>query len=108
MKGGGKSIAEIVQGHPNVDSIVVGWDLGITAKKVGTAINYIQWHTDLHKDEKDFRPVPIIACAGDTGGVLGMENVEGTDVKLRAIGNGAMADIVARSFDPPKQWIDMG
>ena len=23
-------------------------------------------------------------------------------------GNGAMADIIARSFDPPKRWVDMG
>ena len=23
-------------------------------------------------------------------------------------GNGAMADIIGRSFDPPKAWVDMG
>ena len=25
-----------------------------------------------------------------------------------ARGNGAMADIIGRSFDPPKAWVDMG
>ena len=26
--------------------------------------------------------------------------------QVRAIGNGAMADIIGRSFDPPKSWKD--
>merc|ERR1711881_395365 len=33
---------------------------------------------------------------------------EGHRLKQRAIGNGAMADIIARSFDPPREWLDMG
>eukprot|EP00746_Dinoflagellata_sp_MGD_P135116 gnl/MRDRNA2_/MRDRNA2_69037_c0_seq3.p1 gnl/MRDRNA2_/MRDRNA2_69037_c0~~gnl/MRDRNA2_/MRDRNA2_69037_c0_seq3.p1 ORF type:complete len:263 (-),score=71.05 gnl/MRDRNA2_/MRDRNA2_69037_c0_seq3:71-859(-) len=108
MKGGGKAIGDIIREHPNVDCVVVGWDLGLTAKKAGTAINFIKWHEELHTGDPDFRRMPIIVCSGDTGGVLGVETVGGKQLKFRAIGNGAMADIIARSFDPHKPWIDLG
>eukprot|EP00913_Durusdinium_trenchii_P011841 g11123.t1 len=131
------SAADVIKQNPNVDSIVVGWDMQLTALKVGTAVNYIKWHEDLHASEPGYKeqssasppkpciPVagiefclsgesrtvlfspslqemPLIACSGDTGGVLGKTTHLGKELKLRAIGNGAMADIIARSFDPPK------
>jgi ribonucleotide monophosphatase NagD (HAD superfamily) len=53
--------------HADVDCIVVGWDLALTARKVGVAINYIKWHEDLHGDEAGYAPLPIVACSGDAG-----------------------------------------
>ncbi|CAL1167646.1 unnamed protein product [Cladocopium goreaui] len=102
------SAADVIKARPNVDSIVVGWDMQLTALKVGTAVNYIKWHEDLHASEPGYKEMPLIACSGDTGGVLGKTSHLGRELKLRAIGNGAMADIIGRSFDPPKAWVDMG
>jgi len=108
MMGVEPEIEQIIQDHPDVDCIVVGWDLGITARKVATAINYIRWHEEVNSKSSGYRQMPIIACSGDAGGVLGKSKFMGQEVKLRAIGNGAMADIIARSFDPPLGWLDMG
>eukprot|EP00931_Biecheleriopsis_adriatica_P004791 TRINITY_DN106409_c0_g1_i1.p1 TRINITY_DN106409_c0_g1~~TRINITY_DN106409_c0_g1_i1.p1 ORF type:complete len:409 (+),score=75.55 TRINITY_DN106409_c0_g1_i1:60-1286(+) len=108
LYGAEPEIHEIIEAHPQVDCIVVGWDLGITARKVGTAINYIRWHEDMHCNDPGYCQMPIIASSGDAGGVLGKVQHRGQSVKLRAIGNGAMADIIARSFDPPLEWLDMG
>merc|ERR1712083_286328 len=108
LKGADPEIAEFTENHPDVDCIVVGWDMALTARKVGTAINYIRWHEDLHGNEPHYRTMPIIACSGDAGGVLGEVRHKGQSVRLRAIGNGAMADVIARSFDPPLEWLDMG
>jgi HAD superfamily hydrolase (TIGR01450 family) len=101
-------IGDIIGGHPDVDCIVVGWDMGITARKVSTAVNYIKWHEDLYHGTLGYRQLPIIAASGDSGGVLGTAKYRDESVKLRAIGNGAMADMIARSFDPPLEWLDMG
>jgi len=101
-------VADIITAHPDVDCIVVGWDMGITARKVATAINYIKWHEELNSGEPGYRQLPIIAASGDAGGVLGTAAFKGRTVRLNAIGNGAMADIIARSFDPPLKWLDMG
>lgn len=101
-------VSDIIKAHPNVDCVVVGWDLGFTARKMATAINYVRWHEDLHKQKLGYHPMLIVACSGDSGGVLGASNFEGESVKLRAVGNGPMAEVIARSFDPPKEWIDCG
>jgi ribonucleotide monophosphatase NagD (HAD superfamily) len=103
-----RKAAGLIKAHPGVDSVVVGWDSKLTALKVGVAINYIKWHEDLHHSEADYTHLPLIACSGDSGGVLGKETVEGQTLKFRAIGNGAMADIIARSFDPPREYVDVG
>jgi len=103
-----RGAAALIKAHPNVDSVVVGWDSKLTALKVGMAINYIKWHEDLHHTEADYKDLPLIACSGDSGGVLGKETIEGQTLKFRAVGNGAMADIIARSFDPPREFIDVG
>jgi len=102
------SAVDAIKAQPNVDSIVVGWDMQLTALKVATAVNYIKWHEDLHSTKPGYQELPLIACSSDTGGVLGKTTHLGREVKVRAIGNGAMADIIGRSFDPPKQWKDMG
>jgi len=101
-------IADIIQAHPEVDSIVMGWDAGLTARKLATAVNFIRFHEDAHKGEKDFQPLPIVSCSGDASGALGTANVENKPFKVRAVGNGAMADSLARCFDPPRHWVDMG
>mmetsp|Transcript_42893 Transcript_42893/g.98408 ORF Transcript_42893/g.98408 Transcript_42893/m.98408 type:complete len:357 (+) Transcript_42893:97-1167(+) len=112
MKGAEPSIGQIIRDHPNIDSVVVGWDLALTARKVATAVNYIKWYEDLHRehpeDHPDFREIPIVACSGDAGGVLGAEDFQNKSMKVRAIGNGAMADFIGRCFDPPREWVDMG
>lgn len=108
LKGADPEIAVFAEQHPDVDCVVVGWDMGLTARKVGTAINYIRWHEDIHGHEPGFRPMPLIACSGDAGGVLGEVTHKKKQVRLRAVGNGAMADVIARSFDPPLEWLDMG
>jgi len=108
LQGVSPSVPEIIEAHPDVDCIVMGWDMGLTARKVGTAINYVKWHEELNRRSEGFKPMPIIACSGDAGGVLGTADFKGSQMKIRAIGNGAMADIVARSFDPPQVWLDMG
>jgi len=87
---------------------VVGWDLGLTARKVATAVNYIKWHEDLNQMKDDYKPLPLIASAGDCGGVLGTVDLEGQTLKLRAIGNGAMTQFIAQCFDPPLEYADMG
>jgi len=102
------SAPEVICGHPVVDSVVVGWDMELTANKVATAINYIKWHEELHGGKADYQALPLIACSGDAGGVLGRKTFGGSEMKIRAIGNGAMADIIGRSFDPAIDWIDMG
>ncbi|CAJ1370981.1 unnamed protein product [Effrenium voratum] len=102
------SAADVIKQRPDVDAIVVGWDMQLTALKVGAAVNYIKWHEDLYSHEPGYKELPLIACSGDTGGVLGKTQHLGKELKIRAIGNGAMADIIARSFDPPKVWVDMG
>jgi len=101
-------IEEFIARNPAPDCVVVGWDQGLTLRKVGTAVNYIKWHADTNGDHADFKQLPLIACSGDSGGVLGMANYCSNRVKVRAIGNGAMAEIVSRSFDPPHPWLDMG
>jgi phosphoglycolate phosphatase len=108
MTGVAPSIPDIISSRPEVDCIVVGWDHGITGRKVGTAVNYIRFHEDLHKGKPGFTPMPIIACSGDASGVLGTAQYQGQSVKIRAIGNGAMASFVAQCFDPVRQWEDMG
>jgi len=108
MNGDTPSIAEIINGHPHVDSIVVGWDMCITAKKVATAVNYMRWHDDLNKDTLGYTPLPLVTCASDASGVFGTAEHKGKVVKVRAIGNGAMADFVGRCFDPPREAVDMG
>lgn len=108
LQGASPEIHEFTEKHPGVDCVVVGWDMALTARKVGTAINYIRWYEDRHSAEVGYRPMPLIACSGDAGGVLGDVIHHGKKVKMRAIGNGAMADIVARSFDPHLEWVDMG
>lgn len=95
-------------GYHDVDSIVVGWDTGLTARKAVMAINYIKWHEERHKHEPGYTPLPLIACSGDAGGVLGTTSHQGQKMKVRAIGNGAMTELIARSFDPPVAWLDMG
>jgi len=99
---------DAIKARPNVDSIVVGWDMQLTASKVAAAVNYIKWHEDLHSGKPGYQELPLIACSSDTGGVLGKTTHLGKELKVRAIGNGAMADIIGRSFDPPKSWKDMG
>ena len=56
-------------GH--VDCIVVGWDMGLTARKAAAAVNLIKWHEAVHSSDDNYRPLPLIACSGDAGGVLG-------------------------------------
>jgi HAD superfamily hydrolase (TIGR01450 family) len=94
---------KIVKAHPHIDSIVVGWDMCLTALKIASAINFVRWIEDVNHCR-----IPIIAASGDAGGVLGTDTFEDQKVKLRAIGNGAMADIITRSFDPPLEYVDMG
>mmetsp|Transcript_12525 Transcript_12525/g.20635 ORF Transcript_12525/g.20635 Transcript_12525/m.20635 type:complete len:360 (-) Transcript_12525:268-1347(-) len=103
-----RKAADIIAAHPDVDSVVVGWDSNLSALKAGVAVNYIKWHEDLHQAEESYQDLPLIACSGDSGGVLGAKVVEGQSLKFRAIGNGAMADLIARSFDPPREYIDVG
>ncbi len=106
-------------GHfEDVDCIVVGWDAQLNARKVAAAVNYVAWADDAIEAARNasvgssllhtgLKSLPIIACSGDSGGVFGTVGKKVTR-KVRAIGNGAMADIIARSFDPPKTWLDMG
>lgn len=101
-------VGTIINAHPLVDCIVVGWDLGFTARKMATAINYVRWHEDLYKKKLGYHPMLIVAASGDSGGVLGTSIHEGASVKLRAVGNGPMAEIIAHSFDPPKEYFDCG
>uniref|UniRef100_A0A7S2N7T8 4-nitrophenylphosphatase n=1 Tax=Zooxanthella nutricula TaxID=1333877 RepID=A0A7S2N7T8_9DINO len=101
-------IANIVQAHPEVDSIVMGWDDALTARKLATAVNFIRFHEDAHKDTEGFKPLPIVSCSGDASGALGTANVENKPFKVRAVGNGAMAESLSRCFDPPREWVDMG
>lgn len=101
-------IPSIISAHPDVDCIVVGWDKGLTARKIGTAVNYIRFHEDVNKSKDGFKPLPIIACSGDASGCFGTATYKGVNVKFRAVGNGAMADAIAGCFDPRKDWLDMG
>jgi len=108
MHGAEPSVVELISSRPEVDCIVVGWDMGITGRKVVTAVNYIRFHDDLNRDKPDYQPMPIIACSGDASGVFGTATYQGQTVKIRAIGNGAMAEFVAQCFDPVRDWLDMG
>ena len=90
MSGGAPDLPALLEARSGVDSIVVGWDMGLTARKVACAINYIKWHEELHRDEADFVPMPLIAASGDAGGVLGTHTHGGRPVKIRAIGNGIL------------------
>eukprot|EP00931_Biecheleriopsis_adriatica_P009985 TRINITY_DN11107_c0_g1_i1.p1 TRINITY_DN11107_c0_g1~~TRINITY_DN11107_c0_g1_i1.p1 ORF type:complete len:387 (+),score=47.44 TRINITY_DN11107_c0_g1_i1:70-1161(+) len=99
---------DIIRANPGVDCVVVGWDMQFTALKIATAVNYIKWHEEINGHKPGYQPMPLIACSGDTGGVLGSTRLGELALKIRAVGNGAMADAIGRSFDPPKQWVDMG
>jgi len=101
-------IANIVQAHPEVDSIVMGWDDALTARKLATAVNFIRFHEDAHKDTEGFKPLPIVSRSGDASGVLGTATFGSQSFKVRAVGNGAMAESLSRCFDPPREWVDMG
>jgi HAD superfamily hydrolase (TIGR01450 family) len=116
------AIVRLLRDRQGVDCIVVGWDLALTARKVALAVNIVQQHEDLHGADAGYTPIPIFACAVDSGGVLGTYVVEASAatataspspsstrvLSVRAIGNGAMAGIIARSFDPPLPWLDLG
>ena len=67
MKGGTPEIGELMDtpAYRDVDSIVVGWDIGLTARKAVMAINYIKWHEEQHKLEPGYKQLPLIACSGD-------------------------------------------
>ena len=106
--GGAEDLPTLIGRRGPVDCVVVGWDMGLTARKVAVAINYLKWHEERCSGEPGYEPMPLIACSSDAGGVLGKGENDGVTRKVRAIGNGAMADIIARSFDPPLRWIDMG
>ena len=154
---GRDELVALALARPGVDCVVVGWDLSLTARKAALAINMIQWHCDLHAGDGGggsggYAPIPLLACAGDTGGVVGTTTAgavgmgggvggaggvgtagarggkcgEGGDggkggraaprggstrltrLPVRVIGNGAMADVIARSFDPPLPWKNLG
>ena len=65
-------IVDIIESRPEIDSIIVGTDEHLTAKKNATVINYVRWHEDLDRDEPDYTLVPIMSCCGDAGGALGL------------------------------------
>merc|ERR1719356_1459455 len=76
-------IADIIQAHSDVDSIVMGWDVGLTARKLATAVNFIRFHEDEHAGTEGFKPLPIVSCSGDASGVLKTANFEGKSFKVR-------------------------
>lgn len=87
-----------------VDSIVVTSDDTFSARKVAVVVNLLNM-----ADEAGKPPPPLIACASDRGHLLGTsDGKSGLPVRLRAMGNGSMAEAISQCFEPTYPWIDMG
>jgi ribonucleotide monophosphatase NagD (HAD superfamily) len=87
-----------------VDCVVVTCDSGFSARKVAAAANILAM-----ADEAGKPPLPLIACSGDGSVVMGTcSGKSGLPLKLRAMGNGSMAESVSRCFEPPRGWVDLG
>lgn len=111
---GGQGIADVIQQHTDVDCIVVGWDMSLTARKIATAVNFIKFQEDMRQGDSDYKEMPIISCSSDAGGVFRRADIKDPKtgeiraLKVRAVGNGAMAEAISRCFDPPRSYLDMG
>lgn len=87
-----------------VDCVVVTSDGGFSARKVAAAVNILAM-----ADEAGKPPLPLMACSSDRSVVMGTYNGKsGLPLKLRAMGNGSMAESVSRCFEPPRGWLDLG
>jgi len=101
-------VMDLVKQRRDVDCVVVGWDRGLSCRKLATALNFISVHEQINTGNPGFKPMPIITCSGDASGSLGTTKVGGVDVKIRPVGNGAMAQFLANCFDPVEEVHDMG
>merc|ERR1719424_355446 len=85
-----QNVTEILAEIGDVDAIVVGWDLKLTAVKITVAAAIIQLNKDIR----------LITCSSDKGGVLGItpknQGLEKSweDKQLRHMGNGTMTSAV--------------
>jgi 4-nitrophenyl phosphatase len=86
------------------DCVVVTADSGFSARKVAAAVTVLAM-----ADEAGKPGLPLIACAGESSGLMGTsDGKSGLPIKLRTMGNGAMAESISRCFDPPRGWLDLG
>jgi ribonucleotide monophosphatase NagD (HAD superfamily) len=89
-----QTVSELLAEIGNVDAIVIGWDLKITAIKVIVAASLLQLSKASGKD------IRLITCSSDKAGVLGVTSRDsGLDaswenMKLRHLGNGTMTSAV--------------
>jgi len=102
-----QNILDIVRQAPDIDAIVVGWDHQLTALTIAVAAQYLRWSMELGK------PIPIIACSMDVGGILG-RTPEDFDIphfagrKVRTLGIGTMSHAICSCVRPPRHAINVG
>jgi len=91
-----ENVTEILDGIGDIDAVVVGWDLTITAIKITVAAALLQLNRGASA-----KPLRLITCSSDKGGVLGVTPQERfprsphwNNRKLRHIGNGTMTSAV--------------
>ncbi|CAE8630473.1 unnamed protein product [Polarella glacialis] len=101
-------ICELIKRAPDVDAIVVAWDQGLTALKAAVATQYIQWN------EEQKKHLPVISCSMDASGVLGVtpadfcQGQQFQNRKIRAVGNGTMANLICNNASLQTEAINMG
>mmetsp|Transcript_72919 Transcript_72919/g.201255 ORF Transcript_72919/g.201255 Transcript_72919/m.201255 type:complete len:488 (-) Transcript_72919:78-1541(-) len=94
------NVLKLVQAHPDVDAVVVGWDTQLTTLKIAVASAYLNW-----AKRKDGKRIPLVACSTDTGGILGttphnfLAKRDFALKQVNTVGNGLMATLVISTTD---------
>mmetsp|Transcript_12526 Transcript_12526/g.29409 ORF Transcript_12526/g.29409 Transcript_12526/m.29409 type:complete len:907 (+) Transcript_12526:47-2767(+) len=102
-----ENVIDLVTRHPDVDSVVVGWDRQLTTLKIAVASAYLNWITHPAK-------IPLITCSSDAGGILGSTAADFlfdrhfNNRQVRTAGNGLMARIVADTAGSGVTYYDVG
>lgn len=111
------NVLECVKKAPDVDAVVVGWDQQLTTLKIDVATAYLTWSDRPDDDGGNhgvIRPIPLISCSSDSGGILGttpdsyLADRLFNDRMVKTVGNGLMAKIVCETAGGSHMYFDVG
>jgi len=121
QKAATENVLKLIKASPQVDSVVVGWDLHLTALKVAVASNYIRWSSDTsaagmentNSGQTDQgHGFLVVKCSCDASGILGVSPdnyLPERDFNNKTVwtpGNGSMAGFLA--FQDQGLALDVG
>lgn len=110
----GTSVQAIIQQHPDVDAIVVGWDHSINALQMTVAAAYVRWSNERAGSACARGAIPVIGCARDTRGTLGVTAGDfwaekgWSGLSIPAVGNGVMTQAICGTVGDDITPIEVG